>query len=340
MTQQDLFPVGGLTKQHKPSPTYLQEPANQRTGPRRAWYKQEFRVQFLKTRGMEFQRLVERVLNAAFPTVFSVIKPKGPRGDLKSDGFIHSRGALLQVYAPDNLNIREIEKKIRADFEGAKELWRSQMREWIFVLNNEDGYGVDAEVHRLLATIQDENPAIQLILWSFPQLFELIERLPEHKVQELLGSYPYDQDDRPPPPDVRFIRDILDKLAKRVGSLPPESNLNPVPADKLRHNRLSDVAADDLRRGMIWSRALETYWNASPINDLRTKTAALLSFEYSKAKNKYNDTEDTPDYILSDLRQFLYEDRISDSRYNAAVNVILAHFFESCDIFERPPENL
>ena len=105
MTQQDLFPVGGLTKQHKPSPTYLQEPANQRTGPRRAWYKQEFRVQFLKTRGMEFQRLVERVLNAAFPTVFSVIKPKGPRGDLKSDGFIHSRGALLQVYAPDNLNI-------------------------------------------------------------------------------------------------------------------------------------------------------------------------------------------------------------------------------------------
>ena len=287
---------------------------------------------------MEFQRLVERILLRACRNDFAVIPVKGRRGDLSSDGFLHSRCAVVQVYAPDEKEIKKILAKVRRDFLSAKEKWKTVLREWIFVLNNEEGYGAPAEVHLLLAELMRDLPEVQLSLWSFDDLWRFVQDMSDGDIRDLLGSYPYDADGRVPPPDVHYVREIVTRLSHRADDDAPDDH-RPVPASKLAHNRLSRVAANELRGGMIWSPVLETCWDADRRPDRRSAVAATLNAEYIRLRAHYPDAPRTPDLILADLRRFLGDERrLAETPYYWAVNIVLAHFFESCDIFERPPE--
>ena len=54
-------------------------------------------------------------------------RPWGRQGDEKNDGTLKSEKTLFQVYAPNELKVAQTKKKIREDFEGAKQHWEKYL---------------------------------------------------------------------------------------------------------------------------------------------------------------------------------------------------------------------
>ena len=78
-----------------------------------------FRIAFLQKRGVEFQDWVARLLGFALGHEFEAVRPYGPSGDLKCDGFWVTTKTVFQCYAPDQMQDSALIKKITTDFDGA-----------------------------------------------------------------------------------------------------------------------------------------------------------------------------------------------------------------------------
>jgi hypothetical protein len=86
-------------------------------------YGLKFENDFLRARGKAFESLFARIMGHAFPGDFQPVRPYGPRGDLKCDGFRASDGTVFQSYAPDSMELPDLLAKIDDDFLGAVAHW-------------------------------------------------------------------------------------------------------------------------------------------------------------------------------------------------------------------------
>jgi hypothetical protein len=89
----------------------------------RSFYGLKFEVAFLREKGKAFEILFARIMGHAFPGDFEPVRPYGPRGDLKCDGYRASDGTVFQSYAPDATRLAELLLKIDEDFAGAVSHW-------------------------------------------------------------------------------------------------------------------------------------------------------------------------------------------------------------------------
>src|SRR4051812_41975987 len=95
-----------------------------------------FRNRILESNGQQFEDFFTAVMQAANPQ-FKQVKPQGPIGDRKNDGFDPTRGSYYQVYAPEEPKHSESEavSKLKTDFAGLKLHWDkiSPVKEFRFV---------------------------------------------------------------------------------------------------------------------------------------------------------------------------------------------------------------
>ena len=64
------------------------------------FYGLKFETAFLRKRAKEFEGWFARIMSHAFPGDFEPVRPYGPQGDLKCDGFRRSDGTVFQCYGP------------------------------------------------------------------------------------------------------------------------------------------------------------------------------------------------------------------------------------------------
>lgn len=82
-------------------------------------YGLKFENAFLRERGKAFESLFARIMSHRFPGDFQPVRPYGPKGDLKCDGYRASDKTVFQSYAPDTMKEGLLLAKIDADFNGA-----------------------------------------------------------------------------------------------------------------------------------------------------------------------------------------------------------------------------
>lgn len=289
----------------------------------RAFYGLKFENAFLREKGKAFEALFARIMAHAFPGDFELVRPYGPKGDLKCDGFRASDGTVFQSYAPDSTKLSDLLAKIDEDFEGARGHWGTKMRRWELVHN--DGRGLPAEAVRRLVELREAQPDIEIGVVSEAELRALVMHLELHQLEDLFGLVPTQRTMERL--DFAALRPVL--LAIQGREPDAEPSLSPPSASKLQHNALSDDTKLLLRQGRRRERLVQDFFDKWPDPGFGESIAEGFRSHYQALKG----AELRPEEIFSQLQAFAGGmDGVPS--HQGAVLAVLSYFFERCDIFE------
>ena len=290
----------------------------------RAFYEMTFKLRFLECRGEAFQDLFSTILEKRYPRGdFQRVRPWGSDGDRKNDGYLRSKRTLFQCYAPDALRAAELAAKVREDLRGARKYWKKYFDTWVFVHNDAGGLGARVATE-LLAHEVKQSP-FKLEQWGRDALLEIVRELSEQDLADIFGPVPSRRD------VVALAMADLFPVLDHLARLPPtgEQDVRPVPADKLRRNSLSDSVATLIQAGMSRTGLVKLYFRDRPME--QDRIAGGFRARYASLR----DEGTPPDDIFGELQRHACGTTPAPSRQVASL-AVLAFFFETCEIFERP----
>lgn len=294
----------------------------------RAFYDVTFERDFLGRRGDSFQDLFASLMEARHPADFQRTRPWGNIGDRKNDGYIRSSKTLFQVYAPDELAAKATISKIDEDFREALAYWGTHVEKWVFVHNGRNGLGPPVLKH--LLDLSRANPDKVIEHWGFAELSGQVQQLGLPGLQAIFGFAPTQRD------VVRLGIADVQPLLKQIARLSSvsEPDVRPVPPEKVKWNLLSTGVATLLTAGMHRSDLVAQWFRSRGQVDpaFRDEVAAAFGAHYAGLRRAGR----SPDEIFGDLQVFVGGSTRGTPSQEAAVLAVLAHFFETCDIFERP----
>jgi hypothetical protein len=286
-----------------------------------------FKILIHESDGMAFQRLFTDIMNYA-ESDFQPIKPWGNVGDRKNDGYIKSKGTYYQVFAPEDSHLRcsKTVSKLKDDFTGLLSQW-SPVNEFYFLVNDKyKGVPPDVEImmNQLIANNKPLKGGVILAKYLEDKLFSLAD----DQILAIVGQIP-------DPSKVRLDYNILNEVIKHIIHLPLSQALPPdikMPDwdQKIRFNQLSEVTAIRLNNGYLQINNLQKYLDNNSdflADNLRDKMNEI----YISEKRTYSGDE----LFWAIVKK---ASPINEAPYQSAVIVIMAKYFEACDIFERPDE--
>lgn len=286
-------------------------------------YGLKFENAFLRERGKAFETLFARIMAHAHPGNFQPVRPYGPRGDLKCDGYRASDGTVFQCYAPDAMKIDPLLAKIDEDFNGAVQHWAERMQRWEFVHN--DQRGLAAQAVQKLTDLGTSNPNVVLAVCGEAELRAIVMSLALHQLEDLFGAVPSDRTlERL---DFAALRPVLLAIQRKEPDTHPP--LSAPSAAKLDHNALSQDAAGLLRQGRRREQLVEAFFAAWPDPDFGEEIAQGFRLRYQALKGAGL----LADEIFGELQAFA-GGMTGEPARQGAVLAVLSYFFERCDIFE------
>lgn len=290
-------------------------------------YEKDFRIIFLEAKGDGFQRLFEKLMAKAHPNDFLACRPWGNAGDRKNDGYLPSARTLFQSYAPNELSAAEAIKKIKEDFEGAKEHWEKYFDEWTFVHNAPDGR-LGPHIIEALTKLAQENPKIKIGHCGWDEMLSKFRQLSLQDLESWFG------------PSLTMeanvnlgYGDLMAVLTHiNVASAPATSEVKDVSRGKIEANLLSAVVADFLKIGMQKSPLVMQFFD-------NWKNPVYGEQIASAFKNQYVALRDTmpplhPDEIFGRLETWAGGVVNTTPTHKAAVLAVMAYLFDKCEIFE------
>ena len=290
-----------------------------------AYYELRFENEFLRGKGDAFETLFDKLMGLAFKADYMPSRPWGNVGDRKNDGYLKSERRLFQVYAPNELKATDATNKINEDFEGAKKHWEEYFDKWVFVHNADAG--LPAHVIELLLKLDKENPKIEVSHWSLNELRDLFRRIPTNEKETWYGPAPTEETKS----KIGFadLKIVLESISD--SSPPLNSEVKDVPAGKIEANALSESVAFLLRQGMTKSPLVDLFFSQWHDASLGERIAAAFKAKYLALKEEF-----TPNEVFTELQAWAGGKEIGTPEHQVAVLMILAYYFESCEIYEEP----
>lgn len=276
-----------------------------------------------------FEDFFHNLMSARYPDYVDV-RTHGKLGDMSADGVgLHSR-KLYASYAPATHNVSAIEKKFFSDLEGAKSKRGGDFDTFVFVHN--DMRGAHPEISRLLAKAAEEHAPLRFEHMGLRRLWQECLQLSLSQMEDLLGceipirqtAYGIGLADLEP---------LLERLKQQAAMADPFAPLPKVSEQKLGYNQLSGDIREDLTKGMMYTHLVHEYYEGKMKVLERDEVAAGFSAYYRQARENWNDPED----IFFELQKYVIGNMLQPAKTHRAALVILAYFFERCDIFETPP---
>ena len=291
-----------------------------------AYYEQKFENEFLRAKGNTFQEFFEKLMGLSYKADFMACRPWGNRGDRKNDGFLKSESQLFQVYAPNEMKEAEAIKKIREDFEGAKDYWGKLFEKWVFVHNAVDG--LPPHVQKTLLDFEQENTRIKLEPWCLEELRVVFRKLSLEDRQTWFGLAPNAQ------MKVKLgfedLRVVLVTLADR--SVASNDPVKDVPPGKIQANTLSESVATLLREGMSKAPLVQDFFEQWYDASFGERIAKSFRTKYASLRDEHL----MPNRIFSELQAWAGGTDRGTPEHELAVLTVMAYYFERCDIFEEP----
>ena len=291
---------------------------------------QNLRFRWHTCTSVAFQDVFTDLMENAWPQDFQKVRPYGPYGDLKCDGWWESRRCLFQCYGPERMKETEVIAKMDTDLRGAVEHWKHEMKAWAFVHN--DQKGLTGHTLQAMRDLRKEFPSIEIKEWKWPQAREQFDRLSSQAIVELYGYPPTLSSET----EMSFeeLRPIVEAISrKKPDLLIPLTH--PPTVMKLEKNLLDDDSAEFLRVGRRRVRVVEEYFEQHYDPDLGDQIAKAMQIQYMSLRDSGLDPNET----LIELQRFAGWGKAETSIHHAAVLAVITYFFDRCDIFEDPDSN-
>ncbi|SCG43678.1 ABC-three component system protein [Micromonospora inositola] len=292
-----------------------------------------FRNKLLELEGNAFETFFHKVMRARHGDFIDVRVHGGGIGDMGSDGLSLNSKKLYACFGPRTFNkdaVAGIEAKFLSDLAKAIEKRGSEFTTFVFVHN--DAPGIHPAVASLLAEARNAHSTLKFERLGPHDLLAEIHRLDRHVIEDLMNA-PIVVSERVYGIGLEDIRPLLEHLVQGRARTALEPAPNPVSDMKLDYNRLDPDNRRSLVEGMSRTFLIEEYY--AGIDDVteRDEVARNFSHYYHAISVEYND----PDEVIFELQNYLSGNaRVTPAR-ERALWVVLAHFFERCDIFENPP---
>jgi len=295
---------------------------------------EKIKLSFYEKNGNSFENFVVNLYKIQYPALLGV-KPQGSKGDGANDGYLAGELAL-QVYAPEKLNAKEAIKKIEHDFQRIKEEgWG--FREWHFVVNDKFN-GIPRDIHHKIDELNQENPNIRLRVTDNQTLKNMIYDLqPQHslKIHVLLEM------DR----DISRFGDF-EKFEAVIDFLSKDKNVKGISSYDFINFSKEEFLPDGIKKLEIniedayFSQTFGTYIEKSTqIIEEFKDNIELSEFEevgkhiqesYQKYEKRFKS-----EIALQKSYEELYQKMDNDQNLQTALWLIIAYFFDICDIGAR-----
>ena len=276
---------------------------------------------------------------------FVPIRPYGNIGDRKNDGYIPATGTYFQVYAPEDpsgQNPTKAATKAARDFAGLVKHWNptTPIRVFRFVYN--DAYrGSTPLIEEALGRIRKEY-SIDARVFLAKDLEEEVQQLPEDALADVING-PIPRPDLWPSVDFSILREVVTHVLATKEPLSATSLLK-VPDFKgnIEFNGLTHNVAALLTVGSYQNEAIADYFSTNATfarQQLRDHLAALYLESRRKIGATAAQAQETGDLVFFDLLTALTPIRLPQARRASAQEaaiVVMAYYFEACDVFEDP----
>ncbi len=299
-----------------------------------------FHKKVLASDGQAYEDLFVAIMQKAYPQ-FTPVKPQGSLGDRKNDGYDPISGHYYQVFAPEDISKSKAMAvaKSKADFAGLKAYWNSvhPVKQFSFVMNDKFK-GSYPTIESDLADIGKTHSLEGSDVFLAKHLEDVLFSLPDDSILAIIGFVP----------DPNKIADIDYSVLNEVISH-IKANKRPVSRDtlltapnfdeKIKFNGLSNSVAHLLNNASYQVGALEQYFELNSEfakQEIRDHLSSIYT-ALSDARKQVVDTE----VGQSDIVFFNMLDEMAGGGSEAAQSaalVVMAYFFEACDIFEKPAD--
>lgn len=295
----------------------------------KAFARHLFQNKIYRADGQKFEDLFTKIMRYFDPN-FQAIKPWGNIGDRKNDGYNKSKGIYYQVFAPEDIrkSYPDVIAKLKVDFKGLQSYW-NPIKEFHFVVN--DKYkGVNADCERTMEEIKNSYGLRQASFLTAKHLENMLFSLDIDQIVNVTGFIP----------DLATIQQldysVLNEVIGHIMNLPishkGENKLTlPDWGSKLVFNCLSDETAELLENGFYQRYSLDDY--------LASNGDFLADSLRDQMNNIYIEQE--VEHSGDDLFWAIvnYASPRQARAFQTTVIIIMAKYFETCDVFKEPPQN-
>lgn len=286
----------------------------------------------LKNKRQAWEDLFTEIMSAKHGIAFQAVKAHGRMGDKAADGVLtkNEKTTVFQCHAPDAFEIHRLLKKMRGNFDRALAYWK--MTEWIYV-HNQDGLPPSAVT--LLHELHDQHPDTDTGAWGFNEVRKLALDISEADQRRI-----FDIHDSPAAGDLLHVRyediaKILEALSKKVVNQSPVRDFSPgKPTEqKLYANDLTEVLQQTLRLAMAGSPQVAEVIQTQNLEQIDTPDhlARILNRKYGSLKAEGY----AGDLLYKELKRELLGETRKDPTMEHAADMVLAFYFQTCDIFEE-----
>ncbi|MFB6398331.1 ABC-three component system protein [Polymorphospora lycopeni] len=281
--------------------------------------------------GKSFERFFQNLMCARYPD-FIDVRTHGNLGDIGADGLSLHDGKLYACYAPEVPDAKAVRTKFADDLEKAIAKRGDHFDTFVFVHN--DLRGVHPELSILLSEARAAHSSLRFEQRGPQHLHRELCRLERDEIQELLGcEIPVSE--RVYRIGLEDLEPLLTHLVAQRRQATSQAPAREVPPEKLAYNRLAIEDRDEIISAMRYTPLVDEYYQQRQDVTERDEVAQGFNAYYQQVKADYGDPGD----VLWKLQEYVAGNARGRRDHERAVMVVLAYFFETCDIFEEPPTN-
>lgn len=298
----------------------------------RDWYRFRHQQECFKS-GSAFEDYVTRILGR-FHDDFINPDPAGSLGDGGCDGLAESGSIFYACYGqrPGRNAERELAAKITSDFSRALDQWQT-FSLWRFVTNAPVG----PESTKVITDLQrkhsptSERPITSRIVKSDNLWDDFVGTFSEDVLNEIFPGAPGIAN-----VELADLLPLLDVLGSPDESPVEPNGVSPVPINKMDFNELGAGSRIEFNSGRLLAPRIDRWYAESSEPELYDTHGDRFRSLYREVRAAAT----SPTEILERLYVSVAGEnfRMDDKRANAAFAVV-SYFFDSCHIFETPPES-
>jgi hypothetical protein len=279
--------------------------------------------------GDAFEDYFHRLMSARYPD-FVQVRTHGNIGDLGADGLRLHNSRLYACYGPETFDASRVGGKFSSDLAKALAKRPGEFKVFVFVYN--DARGLHPEVTRLLAQERAHRPGLEFEPMGPTHLLRTLFGLVREEIEDVLRApilvqdlvYGIGLDDLAP---------LLQHLMEHRRRVSGQAAAREISGLKMDYNRLGEDDREMLRQGMRHTHLIERYYQGVADVTERDEVAADFNAYYRLIASQYSEPED----VVVELQKYVAGNQRGTSAMEMALWVVLAYFFETCDIFEEPP---
>lgn len=306
------------------------------TADQHAVWKTALALQLRIANGDRFQDFFNEVMTASHGDKYVPIRAHGSLGDKGCDGYTRDDGCVYQCYGALNakLNVGTFTKKMTKDLATAQTKLSAIMLRWAMV-HNLDGLPTDVLLH--FEQLRHAHPKYPLAMMSRDAFERMVFSLTIQQIEGLIGTAIALKGSRDL--DAKALSDLIAGIVEAADAPePPDWDPKTVPSDKMDFNKIPGHWRRLLKAHADLSVEVTAYFRRQVDPTVGDQVASVLKTRYIELRQQ--------ELSAGDILDSLHESVVSSGTGLPAPEIqqagfaILAHFFDSCEIFEDHPDKV